>query len=121
MRIEAKSSFVPLPQRTAPTAPRDASRTAPPVPDHDARRTDERTPGALRHLADGHYRGVADVRLRTVFHEELAALAAERDVAELSEPAGNGAAYAKFLAAYEELRAASAAPEEAAPTVDAVA
>jgi hypothetical protein len=118
MRIESASSFVPLPQRTAPTAPvHDASRAAP----HDARRTDEHTPGVLRHLADGHYRGVADVRLRSVFHDELAALAAERDVAELSEPAGNGAAYAKFLAAYEELRTASAAPEGDAPAVDAVA
>lgn len=117
MRIEAKSSLVPLPLRTAPAAPtRDAAPTAP----RDADRRNERTPGVLRHLADGHYRGVADVRLRIVFHDELAALGAER-VGELSAPAGNGAAHAKFLAIYEELRSASATPVADDPAVDAVA
>ena len=34
---------------------------------------DERSPrGVLRHLQEGHFNGVADVRLRIVFHDELA-------------------------------------------------
>lgn len=34
----------------------------------------EKLPGVLRNLMNGHYKGVADVRLRIVFHDRLAAL-----------------------------------------------
>lgn len=52
--------------------------------------------GVLRLLESGHFRGVADLRLRMNFAEELEG----RELPELSQPRGNGKAYAKFLAQY---------------------
>ncbi|MCK4626039.1 MAG: hypothetical protein KAV00_12055, partial [Phycisphaerae bacterium] len=37
----------------------------------------ESLPGVLRLLMDGHFKGVADIRLRIVFHDELEALQTE--------------------------------------------
>ncbi len=53
--------------------------------------------GVLRLLEAGHFRGVADLRLRMNFAEELEG----RELPELSQPRGNGKAYAKFLAQYD--------------------
>ena len=54
--------------------------------------------GVIRHLMEGHFRGVADIRLRLNFQDELR----EVTLPPVSEPRGNGVAYAKFLQLYEE-------------------
>ncbi len=48
----------------------------------------ENLPGVLRLLIDGHFRGVADIRLRIVFHDELEALQTEAARAASAEAAG---------------------------------
>lgn len=115
--------------------------------------------GVIRNLMAGHFQGVADVRLRINFHDELQALTSPPDAGvdpdapatepmgdlasgepvsdapladasvdgeatdeevpapglslpPLSPPRGNGKAYAKFLAIYEELRSGTEAPSE---------
>ncbi|MEW6073647.1 MAG: hypothetical protein AB1726_13775 [Planctomycetota bacterium] len=107
--------------------------------------------GVLRNLLAGHYRGVADVRLRINFFDELQALTAGAGPAEappadplappvdpplddpasstpvteeptgggltlpaLSPPHGNGKAYAKFLAIYEEMLGITGEPDDGA-------
>jgi hypothetical protein len=64
--------------------------------------------GVLRLLLARHFRGVADVRLRINFAERL-----PDDMPALSTPKGNGAAYAKFLAAYNDLFAPASPAGEA--------
>lgn len=48
--------------------------------------SEEKLPGVLRLLMDGHFKGVADVRLRINFHEEIQAL----EGAHLTEAAASG-------------------------------
>ena len=43
--------------------------------------------GVIRKLQDGHFKGVADVRLRTIFHAELQATQKENDLAQLRQTA----------------------------------
>jgi hypothetical protein len=56
--------------------------------------------GVVRLLMDGHFKGVADVRLRLNFFEQLNHDA----LPELRPPNGNGRAYGKFVQMYEERR-----------------
>jgi len=62
----------------------------------------ERQRGVIRLLQEGHFKGVADLRLRINFFDELAAAGTEQQpIAE--PPAGKGKAYEKFLAIYEQM------------------
>jgi hypothetical protein len=65
--------------------------------------------GVLQLLAEGHFKGVADLRLRIAHDNELEGV----QLPEPSEPSGNGKAYEKFLAIYNELKAV---PAEEIPT-----
>lgn len=56
--------------------------------------------GVLRLLQEGHFKGVADLRLRINFAEELAGV----ELPEPSAPRGNGKAYAKFLEIYQGMQ-----------------
>jgi len=73
---------------TAPNVSGDAPSVEPPEPAP----TDEMAPGLLRLLQAGHFKGVADVRLRINFHNQLSAAAtaaartaANQAVSDLSE------------------------------------
>jgi len=57
-------------QQAAAGNEQDTTTTTDPVAENSA----ERAKGVLRLLQEGHFRGVADVRLRINFHEELMAL-----------------------------------------------
>lgn len=81
-------------------APTDIPSDATPV-DADNSGTQQQR-GVIRLLAAGHFHGVADVRLRTIFADELTAAGIE--LPEPSPPHGNGRAYAKHLAAYNAAR-----------------
>jgi hypothetical protein len=56
--------------------------------------------GVIRLLEAGHFKGVADIRLRINFAEELAGA----ELPELSAPKGNGKAYEKFLQIYRDMQ-----------------
>ncbi len=56
--------------------------------------------GVIRLLEEGHFKGVADIRLRINFAEELAG----SELPELSAPKGNGRAYEKFLQIYRDMQ-----------------
>ena len=58
--------------------------------------------GVLRLLQEGHFKGVADLRLRVNFAEELAGI----ELPELSAPKGNGKAYEKSLTIYQGMQGA---------------
>ena len=95
----------------------DAEIDEPPVVDEPAPEEEAREArGVIRLLQEGHFKGVADVRLRINFFEELAGA----ELAEPSAPKGNGRAYGKFLEIYEGMQGPEdEAPDEAVP-VDAV-
>jgi hypothetical protein len=86
------------PPSDAPTdaAPADTPADAAPVNPDDSAAPPQR--GVIRLLAEGHFHGVADVRLRTIFADELAAAGIQ--LPEPSPPHGNGRAYGKHLATY---------------------
>ena len=69
--------------------------------------------GVLRLLQEGHFKGVADLRLRINFAEELAGI----ELAEPSAPQGNGKAHQKFLEIYRGMQKADEAemPEDSDP------
>ena len=48
----------------------------------------EKQPGVIRHLQEGHFKGVADVRLRIVHAERLAALQQGQTISSIAENAG---------------------------------
>lgn len=76
---------------TADTATNDPNEigTPPPPPDTSEDSDDsDNVSGVLRHLEEGHFKGVADVRLRINFFEELSARAAESGAAVSREQAG---------------------------------
>ncbi|MGE5296238.1 MAG: hypothetical protein ACM3VT_15560 [Solirubrobacterales bacterium] len=79
-----------------------AEETESPVvdtPDSEPSDTQEAR-GVIRLLQEGHFKGVADVRLRINFAEELAG----SELPELSAPKGNGKAYEKFLQIYRDMQ-----------------
>ena len=91
-KLEPSAQPTPIPESDAgasePTPVANAPTTTP-----------EEKPdgkGVLRLLEAGHFKGVADLRLRMNFAEELES----RELPELSKPQGNGRAYERFLAAY---------------------
>ena len=49
-----------------------------PSPDDESEEGQDKLPGVLRNLQAGHFKGVADVRLRINFFEELSALASQQ-------------------------------------------
>jgi hypothetical protein len=61
--------------------------------------TPSRAAGVLRKLAAGEFKGVADVRLRLNFADEIASAGAPLPAP--SAASGKGKAHAKFLAAYQ--------------------
>ena len=96
----------------------DAEIDEPPIVEKPAPEEETREArGVIRLLQEGHFKGVADVRLRINFFEELAGA----ELAEPSAPKGNGRAYEKFLGVYEGMQGTEdETPDEAVP-VDAVA
>lgn len=83
-------------------SPSLAEETESPVvetPDPTQDDADE-TRGVIRLLEAGHFKGVADIRLRINFVEELA----DAELPELSAPKGNGKAYEKFLQIYRDMQ-----------------
>lgn len=85
----------------------------PPVAD-EPEPTEEETQearGVLRLLQEGHFKGVADIRLRINFSEELA----DAQLAGLSTPKGNGKAYEKFLAIYQDMQGTDEAEDVETP------
>jgi hypothetical protein len=91
------------PDGTAPPA----SQPPPDAPAQDgpdsSDETATRTPGVVRLLQEGHFKGVAAVRLRLNFYEQL-----DHDALPPLSPAhGNGKVYAKFLQEYDARCAAS--------------
>ena len=109
-RAEATVNSEPTPAaeptKSAPapenTALAEATETAEPTTEGE--KTTGRANGVLRLLDAGHFKGVADVRLRINFHDELSPQAAAADPAE-----GRGVAYEKFLSIYDKLRGAEGA------------
>jgi len=92
-------------------APESGQPAQPPETDAAAKPETQQEPkGVLRLLAAGHFKGVADVRLRINFADQL-----PDDMPALSPATENGAAYAKFLAIYNDLNPAPP-PAEDAPT-----
>ncbi len=81
----------------------DTTETEPPAP-HST--TDEKVRGVIRLLQDGHFKGVADVRLRLNNFDELSA----ESLSAVTPPKSNGKAYDKFLAEYNA-KFAPVAPE----------
>ena len=73
--------------------------------------------GVLRLLEAGHFRGVADVRLRINFQQELSAQQGQ-SLPELSSPAGQGKAYAKFLQMYQAMQSPPADQPPVEPPTD---
>ena len=69
-----------------------------PAPEDTDTNDKDHTPGVLRLLEAGHFKGVADIRLRMVFGEQIRD--AGMELPELSAPKGKGVAYAKFLEQY---------------------
>ncbi len=63
--------------------------------------------GVLKLLAQGHFKGVADLRLRINHAEKLEGV----ELPEISPPNGNGKAYEKFLEIYNQMNA----PQEPTP------
>jgi len=96
----------------------DAEIDEPPVVEEPPPEEESREArGVIRLLREGHFKGVADVRLRINFIEELAG----GELAEPSAPKGNGRAYEKFLEIYQGMQGTEdEVPDEAVP-VDAVA
>jgi hypothetical protein len=70
----------PSPKQTQPAEPTDAMKKG----KHAGKAGKPKVPGVIRLLEAGHFKGVADVRLRINFHEQLSARAAERAGAELN-------------------------------------
>ncbi len=70
-----------------------------PTEGEDTEETQE-AKGVLRLLQEGHFKGVADIRLRINFSEELAGA----ELPELSAARGNGRAYQKFLEIYRGMQ-----------------
>ncbi len=75
-----------------------------------------RAHGMLRNLAEGHFRGVAGLRLRLNFADEIKA--AGLTLPDPPSPTGNGKGYAKAFAAY---MLSQPQPPATADTVDQVA
>ena len=88
------TQLAPDPENTAL-----AEATGTSEPTTEGEKTTGRANGVLRLLESGHFKGVADVRLRINFHEQLSPQAAAADPAE-----GKGVAYEKFLSIYDKLR-----------------
>jgi len=59
------------------TGPKGTGETSAQEASSVAAQEDSRAKGVLRLLQEGHFKGVADVRLRINFHEELTAIAHE--------------------------------------------
>ena len=83
-------------QAPSPTVP--TSSPIEPAPDDRSTNEEQHVPGVLRLLEAGHFKGVADIRLRMVFGEQIRD--AGMELPELSAPKGKGVAYAKFLEQY---------------------
>ncbi len=125
MEMSTVLNPIPLPTatpkpaaETAPVAPEPVTPTVEPEVGPAAPAT-PRAHGALRNLLAGRFHGVADLRMRINFHEDLSAMQAEVTGAaiegnslppELSEPRGKGRAYERHLAIYEGLSEPAAAP-----------
>lgn len=73
------------------------------VPDPTEEETQE-AKGVFRLLQEGHFNGVADIRLRINFFEELAG----SELPEPSVPKGNGRACEKFLAICQDMQGTEA-------------
>ena len=65
--------------------------------------------GALRLMQDGHFKGVADLRLRINFADQL------HDPPPLGEASSKGAAYNRFLEMYQQLSDTGSTGEESTP------
>lgn len=101
-----------------PQAPSTGVVTSTPtVPDPDETTTNNKhhAPGVLRLLESGHFKGVADLRLRMVFGDQISSAGIE--LPELSAPNGKGAAYAKFLEQYIGLPGSPSDDTDPTPTV----
>jgi len=93
MTIEGVSASIPPPLPTPPL-----TKVEPPEPQVEVPAADppepvetedsgQRAEGVLRKLQEGHYKGVADVRLRINFHEEIAAAEAAAAASATSQAA----------------------------------
>jgi hypothetical protein len=82
--------------------------------------------GVLRLLQEGHFKGVADLRLRINFFDQLAAIGQGESGEESTDapddppaqwepsaPNGNGVAYEKFLAIYNKIQTTRASADNA--------
>jgi hypothetical protein len=121
---QAQLSQPPRAERSSPTDPQPGRATQPATgrltdpltaPARVETREDaERTRGVIRLLEAGHFRGVADIRLRLNFADALEG----RTLPPLAPPNGNGRAYEKLLAQYNALIRASEPARE--PLIDPV-
>jgi hypothetical protein len=132
MQITPAVSTAMSPRATMPASPATVTPTSPtatpaapggpmptatidplnPVVPEPARRAH----GMLRNLAAGHFSGVAGLRLRLNFADEIKA--AGLTLPDPPSPTGNGKGYAKALAAY---MSSQPQPPAAAETVDQAA
>jgi len=105
--MEADSVEVP-----EETEPQDQLEESPAVdePEPTEEEQTQELKGVLRLLQEGHFKGVADLRHRINFAEELSGV----ELPEPSAPKGNGRAYEKFLAIYQGMQE----PEDATETLD---
>lgn len=95
---EPTAPSAPEPTPVAPIDPLAPEPSDPIAPDP----TKTKGAGVLRLLEAGHFQGVADVRLRINFHDDLAA-AGITDLPEITPPKGNGVAFAKFMETYNSM------------------
>lgn len=88
MQIQSGQPTFTAAQTTSSTSNTATTAPAPAAAESDALTTtvkpEGKQPGVIRNLLSGHYKGVADVRLRIVHAEKLAALQAEASAAALS-------------------------------------
>lgn len=103
------------PDRPTPSTTVSTSTPTVPAPDDTDTNEKEHVPGVLRLLEAGHFKGVADVRLRMVFGDQIRDAGIE--LPELSAPKGKGVAYAKFLEQYMGLPGSPSADADPTPTL----
>ena len=116
-KLRAQAEELPVTDELEPTEGEETEETGEvPVTDEldptageETEETEAR--GVLRLLQAGHFQGVADIRLRLNFAEELAGA----ELPELSTPKGNGKAYAKFLAVYQDMQGSSGTDDVETP------